>query len=95
MNTSKSKCVIFDSSRFGSDINKINLINDNLECVSACKYLGHMVERNLDDVKDIECRLMQFYSKFNVVFRQFKSVSLEIILFLFNSYCLPDYGLSL
>ena len=95
MNASKSKYMIFDSSRFGSDIREIDVINDNLECVSAYKYLGHMVERNLDDVKDIECRLMQFYSKFNVVIRQFKGVSLETILFLFNSYCLPDYGLSL
>ena len=69
------------------------MINDNLECVSAYKY--HIVERNLDDVKDIECRLMRFYSKFNVVIRQFKGVSLETILFLFNSYCLPDYGMSL
>ena len=95
MNTSKSKCMIFDSSRFGSDIEEINVNNDHLECVSVYKYLGHMVERNLDDVRDIECRLNQFYAKFNIVFRKFKSVSLETLLFLFNSYCLPDYGLPL
>ena len=46
MNTSKPKCMIFESSRFGSDIRE----NENLECISAYKYLGHMVERNLDDV---------------------------------------------
>ena len=95
MNTSKSKCMIFDSSRFEMDVSEINLHNDNLECVSVYKYLGHMVERNLDDVRDIEYRLSQFYSKFNVIIRKFKGVSLETILFLFNSYCLPDYGLPL
>ena len=95
MNVNKSKCMIFDSSRFGTDKSEIRLINDNVECVNTYKYLGHMIERNLDDVKDIEYRLNLFYAKFNVVFRKFKSVSLETILFLFNSYCLPDYGLSL
>ena len=68
--------MIFDSSRFGSDIEVLNVNNDNLECVSVFKYLGHMVERNLDDVRDIACRLNQFYAKFNIVFRKFKNVSL-------------------
>ena len=95
MNTSKSKCMIFETSRYGSDIREIRLMNDILECVSVYKYLGHLIERNLSDVRDAECRLNQFYAKFNTVFRKFKKVSLETLLYLFNSYCLPDYGLSL
>ena len=87
--------MIFDSSRFEINISEINLINDNLEYVSVYKYLSHIVERYFDDIRDIECRLLQFYSKFNVVIRKFKSFSLETILILFNSYCLPDYELSL
>ena len=95
MNTSKSKCMIFDTSRFGSDVLEMKLMNDTLECVSEYKYLGHVVERNLNDVRDMECKLNNFYAKFNIVFRKFKKVSLETLLFLFNSYCLPDYGLPL
>ena len=33
MNASKSKCMIFHLSRFGSDIKEINLRTDDLECV--------------------------------------------------------------
>ena len=95
MNVSKTQCMIFDSSRFGSDIHEIVLHNTVLKCVTEYKYLGHMLERNLLDVRDIEFRLSNFYAKFNVIFRKFKGVSLETILFLFNSYCLPDFGLSL
>lgn len=54
-----------------------------------------MIQRNLKDTKDIENRLNQFYAKFNTTFRKFKNVSIETFLYLFNSYCLPDYGLAL
>ena len=49
----------------------------------------------MKDTKDIENRLNQFYAKFNTTYRKFKTVSIETFLYLFNSYCLPDYGLAL
>ena len=36
-----------------------------------------------------------FNCKFNSVLRNFKNVSLDTLLFLFKSYCQPEYGLSL
>ena len=47
------------------------------------------------DTKDVQVRLNSFYSKFNWLIRNFKNISIEVFLFLFNSYCCPDYGLSL
>ena len=37
-------------------------------------------------------RLCDFNSRFNSAFRNFKSASLDTFLFLFDSYCFPDYG---
>ena len=77
VNRSKSKCIVFDNSRYGNDIKEMKLGDDILECVTEYKYLGHIVQRNLEDTKDVECKLPQFYSKFNVVLRKFKNVSTD------------------
>ena len=87
--------MIFDRSRFGNNIEDVTLRNDTLACVNEYEYLGHEIERNLADTKDVECRLQQFYSQFNVVYRKFHSVSVETFIYLFNSYCMPEYGLAL
>ena len=87
--------MIFDMSRYGSQKEDIVLGYDKLEIVSSYKYLGHMLERNLLDTKDVDARLKKFYISFNSTFRKFKNVSVETFLYLFNSYCLPDYGLAL
>ena len=34
-------------------------------------------------------------SRFNVVYRKFRNVSIETMFYLSNSYCLPEYGLAL
>ena len=95
VNRNKSKCVIFENSRFGNQIAELRLGNDVLENVNNYRYLGHVIERNLNDAKDIEYRLNQFYARFNSTYRKFKKVSIETFMYLFNAYCLPDYGLAL
>ena len=59
------------------------------------KYLGHHISNRLSDVPDVKIRLNSFYSKFNSVLRNFTNVAVETLNFLLNSFCLPDYGLSL
>ena len=49
----------------------------------------------MQDNKDAKHRLNSFYSKFNWVFRNFRNTSLDVLTFLFNAYCTPDYGLPL
>ena len=59
------------------------------------KYLGHFIQYTLVDKLDIDHRLNLFYARFNWVFRNFRGISVEALFFLFNAYCLPDYGLSI
>lgn len=95
MNTTKSKCMVFENSRFGIDLPEIKLGEDTLQHVTEYKYLGHVIQRNLDDGKDVDVKLKQFYGKFNTTFRNFRNVSIETFIHLFCAYCMPDYGLPL
>ena len=95
MNTSKTKCMIFQGSRNGCNPEILKVGNDDIEVVNDYRYLGHILNFNLNDEADIKLRLNDFYGKFNSVFRNFKYVSVETFMFLFQAYCLPDYGLSL
>ena len=67
----------------------------HLKVVMKYKYLGHILQYNLEDLEDIEFRLNSFYAKFNWLFRSFENVSIEVFYFLFKSFCMPDYGLGL
>lgn len=69
--------------------------NITLEVVEQFNYLGHILNYNLDDADDVEAKLNKFHGSFNSVFRNFSNVDIETFLYLFNSYCAPQYGLSL
>ena len=57
--------------------------------------MGHVIEENLSDVKDIELRLSKFYATANSILRDFNQTNIDNLLLLFNSYCKPVYGLNL
>ena len=95
INKNKSKCMIFERPVKRDKRKDILFGNDVIEVVENYKYLGYVVNCQLSDVPDVKQRLNDFNSKFNSVFRNFKNVSLETFLFLFSSYCLPEYGLNL
>lgn len=95
MNKTKSKCMIFQKTNSKDPVKEIRLGNDAFEVISDYKYLGHVVNKQLLDDPDVGTKLNSFYAKFNSVFRNFKNVSIETFLFLFNAYCLPDYGLGI
>ena len=94
INKNKTKCMIFNKK---SDIilNSFGLKEDNFEIVSECKYLGHIIQENLSDVKDVNFRLGSFYGKFNWVYRNFKRISSDVVDFLLKSFCTPEYGLTI
>ena len=50
-------------------------------------YLGHIINNNLNDNKDIERQLRNFYGKSNMLLRTFGSCSYAVKLQLFMSYC--------
>ena len=96
INKAKTKCFLFSSKKNRNAANIIHLGNDNLEVVQTFKYLGHHLStENLVDKEDINCRLKSFYASFNSIKRDFPYVNLETMLFLFQCYCKPDYGLAL
>ena len=50
-------------------------------------YLGHIINNNLNDNKDVERQLRNFYGKSNMLLRTFGSCSYAVKLQLFMSYC--------
>ena len=91
INQGKSKCMIFKKSGSKETIYDILLGNHNFEVVDKYKYLGHIIQDSLSDTADAEHRICNFYAKFHWVLRNFKNTSVEVLLFLFDSYCAPDY----
>ena len=89
--------MIFGDRKRAVNIDGGNVIlgEDALEIVDSYKYLGHVIEENLSDVKDIELRLSKFYATANSILRNFKQTNIDTLLLLFNSYCKPVYGLNL
>ena len=65
------------------------------EVVKKYKYLGHMLRDDFSDKKDVQFRLDNFHAKLDSVIRKFLNVKPQMLLFLFEAYCVPDYGLSL
>ena len=98
INKNKTKCIIFKQkhikTNFG-DSTYIRLVDDNFEIVKQYKYLGHIISDDLSDINDVFFRLNSFYYKFNWVFRNFRNISCDIFYFLFCSFCMPEYGLSI
>ena len=94
LNENKSVCMVFKSNKC-VNVREIDLGGDILQVMEDHKYLGYHISNTLSDVNDVKIRLNSFYSKFNSVIRNFSNVSVETLNFLFNSFCLPDYGLSL
>ena len=94
INKSKTKCMKFGNYVFTNNL-FIELDGDKVELVNSYRYLGHIIEFNLSDRKDISNNLNKFYRSTNGIFRNFKMVDKSTLLFLFNSYCKPNYGLQL
>ena len=95
INRNKTKCLIFNRTMNKDTPSSMELGSDTLEVVTCYKYLGHMLEQSLLDDKDVEVRLNKFYASTNSILRNFRLVDTETLLFLFKSYCMPDYGLCL
>lgn len=95
MNKMKTKCMTCSIKNNKDNVNIIKLGTDNFDVVNSYKYLGHLIRSDLQDTNDIEMHLKKFYASFNGILRDFKHVDKETLLFLFNSYCKPDYGLCL
>ena len=68
INKVKSKAMIFGQSKRLGKTAELVMGSDIFEVVSQYKYLGHILQDNLQDTKDAELRLRCFYTKFNWFF---------------------------
>ena len=94
INFQKTKCMIF-SKRKMPYLNIITLDNDNFDICTTFKYLGYNLSYNLCDGNDITVRLKSLYLKFFSIRKTFYNLPEHIMLFLFNSFCSPNYGLNI
>ena len=94
INYNKTKCMVF-SSRDKQLLNEVVFDGKSIEVVNEYKYLGNYITTNLDDKRDIELKLNNFYSSFYSIIRNFPNVNLNTFMVLFNSFCVPFYGLAL
>ena len=62
-----------------------------LEEATQVKYLGHILNENLSDDKDIERQKRYMYAKGNILKRQFHKCSFSVKLLLFKTYCFNMY----
>ena len=63
--------------------------------VDTYKYLGYIIQYNLDDSKDIDLRLNKLYAQYYGLKRHFSNVGTNVLFFLVKAFCTPDYGLCL
>ena len=95
INTSKSKIMLFYCKDMKNVPISMTLDNEYFEVVKEIKYLGNIITYNLNDEPDVRSKLNSFYSSFNSYFRSFNGLYFDNFLFLFKSFCLPQYGLEL
>ena len=92
INNLKSKIMIF----YGKKSQSHGISHkDQYEVVKKYKYLGHVLRDDFSDKNYVEFRLDNFYAKYNSVISKFPNVNHQALLFLFEAYCVSDYGLSL
>ena len=74
---------------------RIYLNQTILKTVTEHKYLGVIFDSIDNNKCDINRALLSFYKQSNVVLRKFYYCNLDVLLFLFKSYCMSWYGCEL
>ena len=96
VNKEKTKCMVFKTSKLKSEPSKhFQIDNKDIEYVNTIKYLGFMLQSDLNDYEDINRVLRKFYIEFNCLLRKFSLSGKEVLLYLFKQYCLQFYGAEL
>ena len=73
----------------------IHLNNHSLPYTTKCKYLGHIINNNLNDDDDIARQKRCLYAQANVLARTFCLCNISTKIILFQAYCAPMYTSSL
>ena len=90
-NPLKSVCMVFKPDRFSLKCPLVHLGNNVLEYQEKVKYLGVLLNNNLNDNDDIMKQMRGLYARANSVLRKFAACSFEVKLRLFQAFCTSFY----
>ena len=91
-NANKSICMAIDNKpEDKTNIHPVVINNHTLSHTEKCKYLGHIINKNLTDDDDIATQKRCIYAQANVLARKFYLCNSTIKTTLFNSYCDSKY----
>lgn len=96
INIDKSTCIVFTPKRYDTPcMPSLYLGNDKLNVNETINYLGTIINSTLNAKQDIiRCR-NSFFNSFNSILRKFNSLTPDVLLFLFKTYCVHMYGANL
>ena len=87
-NENKTVVLNFKGYQFKARPSALLYLNGSImKTETSYKYMGHIIDNNLNDNKDIERQLRNFYGKSNMLLRALSSCSYAVKLQLFMSYC--------
>ena len=90
-NPLKSVCMVFKPDRFSLKCPLVHLGNNVLEYQEKVKYLGVLLNDNLNDNDDIMKQMRGLYARANSVLRKFAACSFAVKLRLFQAFCTSFY----
>ena len=94
-NPSKSKYIVFKQRRTMVTQRNVNLDGVGIEKVTEIKYLGVILNEDLNLGNDVGRVLGSFLKQFNAMFYQFYFLPMSILSFLFKTYTSSFYGMNL
>jgi hypothetical protein len=98
-NTRKTVCMIFNPyckhKIVDTSFPKFCIGSIQLEYVAQCKYLGHIIDNNLNDDTDINREIRNMFTRCNILIRRFSKCSTDVKIILFRSYCICFYDSAL
>ena len=90
-NPVKYVCMVFKPDRFSLKCPLVHLGNTVFEYQEKVKYLGVLLNDNLNDNDDIMKQMRGWYARANSVLRKFAACSFEVKLRLFQAFCTSFY----
>ena len=94
-NTQKSKYLVFKPKKISESEGEISIGGSPLEQVKSFKYLGFILNYDLNNTEDICKARSKFYSDFNSLLRKFHFATINVKLLLFQHFCIQFYGCKL
>ena len=91
-NPAKSQYVVFKPQRFHTIMPDVFLNDVSIPMVDNVKYLGIMLNEDLNDKGEILKQIGKLYARCNTVLRKFRKCSQEVKKALFTSFCTNIYS---